>query len=379
MKITRFYVKERVLKDGTRSLLLCNSCHGKTRSVPMGLYLEPASTKGARHNNELRMMQARRIVAKAELEQSEHVFQLPRIYTPQLLCEAWKTYELSYRHTDAASVRAMGKWLARFCGNDYGTLYLHELTTEWVQRMEIYLHSHLHGETPTAYFKKFKNFLAHHVRLGTLRDNPASAVHTTTSNAITKNVLTLNDLQILAETECVNLHVKLAFLFACNTGMRWCDIVRLCWKDYDASHATIHFVQNKVEGKSSRDAMHQPLNRNALIILETIRQHSAGPNMRCPVFDLPSYRTTLRHLKSWMAAAGIRKHITFHCARHTFITNLILLDTNIAMVAQLAGHSSSRHTERYIHLADKERAQAINRLPTYNLQTRPTSLSSEER
>lgn len=368
MKFTRFYAKERKLKDGSRSLMLCCSHNGKVRSVSMGLYLEPASQAGARHNNQQRMMMARRIVAKAELEQSERVFQLPKLYNSLPLRETWAAYEQSYCHQDKACVKAMGKWLARYCGDTFGALCLHDLTPEWVQQLDDYLHEHLNGGTPTAYFKKFKAFLTHHTRSGALQENPAIAVHSSSTNAITKDVLSLDELQRMASTACRNHDVKLAFLFACNTGLRWCDIVRLRWQDYDARHATLHFVQHKVEGKSSSDVMHQPLNRNAVIILETLLRHRAPSARHHPIFPLPTYRTTLRHLKRWTEAAGIRKHITFHCARHTFITNLILLDTNLAMVAQLAGHSSSRHTERYIHLADRERAQAVNRIPTYNLQ-----------
>lgn len=383
MKLTRFYIKERPLKDGTRSLFLCSTSNGKSKSISLGLYLEPHGTKEAKRNNEQKLMQARRILAKAELEQSDRVFQLPRFYQPLLLCEAWEAYQKMYHNKDLASVKATGKWVEKFCDVTGQSLYLHELNAGWCHEFNAFLSEHLKGGTPAAYFKKFKAFLEYQCRVKNLLENPAADIHSNTKDTLTKEVLTLDELQRLAQTHCHNPVVKEAFLFACNTGLRWCDIIRLRWEDYDIQHKTLNFVQHKVEGKSTCDTMHQPLNRNAQIILESIRHSTAHGSKQfttqgqkqhqgqcCQatqqrIFDLPTYRTTLRHLDLWMEKAGIHKHITFHCARHTFITNLILLDTNIAMVAQLAGHSSTRHTERYIHLADKERSQAINRLPLY--------------
>ena len=80
-----------------------------------------------------------------------------------------------------------------------------------------------------------------------------------------------------------------------------------------------------------------------------------------------SYNRTLQVLDRWVRQSGIDKHVTFHCARHTFITNLISLDVNLNTVAALAGHSSTRHTEVYVHLREEETDAAVKKLPPLNL------------
>jgi site-specific recombinase XerD len=63
--------------------------------------------------------------------------------------------------------------------------------------------------------------------------------------------------------------------------------------------------------------------------------------------------------------AGISKHITWHCGRHSFAVNILNNGANIKTVSSLLGHSSLKHTEKYLHAVDKLRVEAINSLPTF--------------
>ena len=81
------------------------------------------------------------------------------------------------------------------------------------------------------------------------------------------------------------------------------------------------------------------------------------------IFTLPSHARALRIIKDWTQTAGINKHISFHCARHTFITMLIDNGAGIKTAASLAGHSSTRHTEKYIHVVDRQKQKAVDNLP----------------
>ena len=81
------------------------------------------------------------------------------------------------------------------------------------------------------------------------------------------------------------------------------------------------------------------------------------------VFSLPSYSYTIRILRKWVIDANIRKHITFHCARHSFITNIMANGANIKTAASLAGHSTTRHTEKYVHIIDELKQTAVDSLP----------------
>ena len=52
-----------------------------------------------------------------------------------------------------------------------------------------------------------------------------------------------------------------------------------------------------------------------------------------------------------------------HCARHSFITNIMANGANIKTAASLAGHSTTRHTEKYVHIIDELKQKAVDSLP----------------
>ncbi len=81
------------------------------------------------------------------------------------------------------------------------------------------------------------------------------------------------------------------------------------------------------------------------------------------VFSLPSHTACLKHLRNWVSDAKITKKITWHCARHSFGTNLLFYGTDAKTASGLLGHTSMKYTERYLHIADSRKEQAINNLP----------------
>ena len=85
------------------------------------------------------------------------------------------------------------------------------------------------------------------------------------------------------------------------------------------------------------------------------------------IFKLPSYTMCIKSIQRWVKSAGINKHITWHCARHSFGTNLLSNGANIKTVASLLGHSGLKHTEKYTRAVDSLKRDAINSLPKLNL------------
>jgi site-specific recombinase XerD len=64
--------------------------------------------------------------------------------------------------------------------------------------------------------------------------------------------------------------------------------------------------------------------------------------------------------------AGINKHITWHCARHSFAVNILNKGANIKTVSSLLGHSGLKHTEKYTRAVDELKKAAIDSLPELN-------------
>ena len=363
MKIS---ICSRKLKDGRESLYLNFSDKGQRRRKTLGIVLERPVDAVSRQINREKWQQAVRIRARYELADIASVYELPNLKRPSIfLRDAFARYRQDYTLRDVATVRALHLHLDAFLrGNEP---YLHEVDANFCLRFWAYLQKRLRGSTPANYFKKFRSFLAMCRRDGLLRENPAEIVRAVTDETLGKAILTFEELERLAATPCRIPEVKRAFLFACNTGLRWCDVSRLQMTDIDLLHAEMTLTQQKVAGHSSRARLHVGLNRNALHLIAGRSNGKTSGN----VFDLPTYNYVSRVLERWVRSAGIDKHITFHCARHTFITNLITQGTHLSVAASLAGHSSTRHTEKYIHIADRYRREAVNRLPLLSLAPLP--------
>lgn len=81
---------------------------------------------------------------------------------------------------------------------------------------------------------------------------------------------------------------------------------------------------------------------------------------------MPHYNVCNLYLRKWVKEAGIRKKITWHCARHSFAVNVLTKGANIKTVSSLLGHTSIKMTERYLHVVDSLKQDAIDSLGEIN-------------
>ncbi|WP_420493249.1 tyrosine-type recombinase/integrase [Segatella copri] len=62
---------------------------------------------------------------------------------------------------------------------------------------------------------------------------------------------------------------------------------------------------------------------------------------------------------------GITKQISFHTARHTFVTMMLTLGADIYTTSKLLGHSRISTTEIYAKIIDKKKDEAMNLIDKY--------------
>ena len=169
-----------------------------------------------------------------------------------------------------------------------------------------------------------------------------------------REYLTIEELNKLAATPCEYPMLKKAAFFSALTGLRHSDIRKMTWKELsvEGDHYRINFTQRKTGGVE-----HMPISEQAYLICG----EPAEPD-RLVFEGLQDPSWINRPVKKWIEAAGIKKHITFHCFRHSYATNQLTEGTDLYTVSKMLGHTNIRTTQIYAKVVDskkEEAAQAI--------------------
>jgi len=225
---------------------------------------------------------------------------------------------------------------------------------------EYVLNLPLAQNTKHTYFNKLKAAIKQAFKKGYLPENYAMRVDGIKSAETKREFVTLEELKVLANTECDNPIVKQAFLFSALTGLRFSDIAKLTWGDLQGSDKDgyfIRFQQKKTKGQETLDI---PKSARTLLGESKDRKEQLFKGLKYSAW-------TNVKIKEWILRAGIHKKITFHCARHSFATIQLDLGTDIYTVSKLLGHKELRTTQIYAKVMDKNKKAAMNKLDDFEL------------
>lgn len=155
--------------------------------------------------------------------------------------------------------------------------------------------------------------------------------------------LTPDELRKLENMEVSDMklrHVLDAFLFCCYVGLRFSDFCQLTPANFIRVNGKkwLHFKSIKT-GIELRLPLHLLFEGKALSILDRYDITEFA--------NLGSNCETNRALAEITALARIKKHVTYHTARHTCATLLIHQGVPITTVQKLLGHTSVKTTEIY--------------------------------
>ncbi|MGM9804788.1 MAG: tyrosine-type recombinase/integrase [Muribaculaceae bacterium] len=226
-----------------------------------------------------------------------------------------------------------------------------------------YLQSRSKGEGAKSIYNRFKKVILFAIEHDVLVKNPCSGVIIKVDeNILRKDVLSIDEMQqlIASHDEKQNPEVRRAFIFCLYCGLRFCDVKSLTFANVDYSNKLLKFEQNKTKGHSANSGVVIPLNDG---LLKLIGEPTASQSKESLIFALPSYEMCLKSLKRWVKRAGIDKHISWHCARHSFAVNILNKGANIKTVSSLLGHAGLKHTEKYTRAVDSLKMAAIASLP----------------
>ena len=354
------------VSNGRKSLYLDIYINGKRRYEFLKLYLLPETTKQNKEKNKETMRLANAVKAKrvVEIQNGRFGFEKNDQSKTKLFPYVQKLIEQKKKHDTSGNSRNWQGFLNHLqIYERRNTLFIAEIDAEWLKGLQRYLdkaksfktQQTLSQNTKASYYKKMKAVLNQALKDGIINRNPAVSVDSMKSEESERTYLSIDEVRAIAKYDNPQLsYIRDAFLFSCLTGLRSSDIRNLTWSDVaDTENGTeITFRQKKTHGMEY------------LYISNQARQLMGERKAdKEKVFKLP-VQNHLNFLVSRIVyEVGIRKYITFHCARHTFATMMLTLGNDIYTTSKLLGHRSITTTQIYARIIDEKKKKAVESIP----------------
>lgn len=364
-------IREKKLKDGNTSLFLDIYMRGSRKRECLKLYLIPEVSAEAKIQNQNTMKLAVQIKAQRILDIQKVGLvdweKIKKINTT--LLNYVDRYINEETNLSASSTRIKKKLRARIkeyllhIGNEY--LPLNKVDKDFCKGFIAFLKTCTYNKgkkklgctTQRIFVNRFGSIMEQALREGLVRQNPFKLLdkkEKPQKNCAEKEFLTIDELKKVMNTPCRYLIVKQAFLFCCFTGLRFSDMRTLEWKHIHESADNKNYYIEKKQVKTGNTVV-VPLSE------EAIKWMPEQQNSEKLVFhELQITQTTVEVvLEEWMAAAGIKKHVTYHCSRHTAATMWLTLGANLYVVSKLLGHRSIKVTEIYTKIVDQTKIDTM--------------------
>ena len=366
------YLRKRPRKNGTFALYLDICRDGKRTNEYLKLYLVPEKTREDKQKNKETLKFAEAIRAKRIVEMQSKDFGIDvATHEDAMFLDVMRKIIDRKDGTTKTSWQNCLAHVLKYEPNERITFA--EITPQWVRGFRDYLDTkamqwaidtrkrdvepkRISQGTKALMFQKFCSVFNIAMREGMIRLNPTIGVERFKEPESDREFLTIDEIRKLSKTPPPDKDLAQAFFFSCLTGLRWSDIVKLKWLEVQEWHAgrRIVFTQQKTGGLEYLD-----LNTQAASML------GERGNPDDLVFPrLGPIQSARISIAAWVKSAGIDKHITFHCARHTFAVMMLDLGVDLYTVSKLLGHKSIETTQVYAKILDKNKKAAVERIPT---------------
>ena len=365
-------IREKRLNDGNVSLYLDMYYMGARKKEGLKLYLVPEVNAAAKLQNRNTLKLAEQIKAERILDIQQHgLVNWENVKKGRMTLAAWvEKYTKDENGLTPASMRSKRNAQARveqyllYIGKP--NLALKEVDKDFCKGFIAFLKTctfnngkkTLGSTTCRIFMNRLAAALNMAVREGLIDNNPfklLDAKEKPQKKSAMREFLTIEELRTLIATPCRYEIVKKAFLFSCFTGLRYSDMMALKWNEIHkaADGKTLYIEHEQVKTKNMVTI---PLSNEAL---KWMPRKSKGDERVFHQLRITS--TTVEVvLGESMQEAGIRKHITYHCSRHTAATLLLTLGADLYTVSKILGHRSIRMTEVYAKIVDKKKIETMN-------------------
>ena len=347
-------LRKKVLKNGKLSLYLDFHYKGKRNYEFLKIYItkEPI-TKAERDSNKANLAIAQQIRNLREQEIFSGLYGVNAGYkTNAYFLEFFENHAINMQ----TSEKNRGVWfsalqhLKHFCNK--GPTFK-QIDDQWLEDLKAYLLDNVKQNTAYTYFNKVRAALrvAYEKKYTPRLINVKGIKYEEVERAF----LTVEELKRVKEAPCSCEVLKRAFLFSCLTGIRWSDIHALLWSNVNIVEGNHHLIFRQQKTKSIENL---PINEDAAKLM------GVKGEINDRVFKGLKYSAWHNLvLREWMLKAGITKHITFHCARHTHAYLLLKNGVDIYTVSQMLGHKNIKTTQVYAKFVDEMKIAAVQKIP----------------
>lgn len=360
IKIMTVYIRKRQLKENGRyALYLDIYSERKQWQENLKLYLE--NDKGnslLKHMNKQTMEIAQKIRVERLHQIQNDTYGFKRTDTSyksfnDFFLELWKERKRTGVNFDS--------WdsVYKHLNNFNKTILFTGLNERYLEEFKAFLLGKLKVNSAASYFNIFKHSVHEAFRRRLLRENPASRVKSIREVSTTREHLSKEEIDLLVATECRYPVLKKAFLFSCLTGLRWSDVSKLKWEEIREINGVAHISYTQ---KKTSNAEVLPISESAVRLMG---ERKAEDDKVFTGLRYSSYFNTA--LFTWVADAGIKKHITFHCSRHSNAVMLLNNGVDIYTVSKMLGHKDLKTTSIYAKVVNKTKREAVEKLPVFSI------------
>ena len=361
------YLRQRTRANGLVALYLDINAGGRRRSEYLRLYLVPEKTREDRAKNRETLKVANAIKSQRIIDVQHEMRGLGSSGDRVSFFDFAEAMAKKHINAKGKTSASWQSTIDRLHAYEHRNITFAQITQRWVEGFRRFLSTSmswrgrqeqqqpLSPNSARLYFAKLKAILNKAVAQGIINKSPAAAVGNLKGIETTRQYLTIDELGRLAEASCGNSVLRRAFFFSCFTGLRYSDVSTLTWGEVhrQGEFTRIIFAQRKTGGLEYLDISPQ-----AVALMGERSEETT------PVFaGLPKPTSANRSIGIWCRRAAIKKHITFHCARHTFAVMMLDLGVDIYTVSKLLGHRNLATTQVYAKVLDKKKQAAAMLIP----------------
>lgn len=361
-------LRTKKLANGNKSLYLDMYQNGKREYLFLRLYLIPETDQAAKTANHNTLQAANAIKAQKIIELTNSQAGLSSFSArSKIKLSDWidQYREATMKRNPESSYKRHLISLKNHLEKYRPGVILRDVTKEFCEGFIDYLlnvdtfhDSKLTPATAEAYMTMLASVINAAVRQDILPGNPIARIDPLKKPRHSRSMreyLTIEEIRTLIDTPARPRHepTKRAFLFCCFCGLRHSDVEALTWGNIIEQNGQ---TMARIIVKKTRQPLHVPLSSEALKWMPDRGEASDTDK----IFNLSEYHNVRTHLQKWVKTTGIKKHITFHVARHTFATLMLTLGADLYTTGKLLGHSKITTTQIYAKIVDAKKVEAVN-------------------